>query len=179
MRGETREVELVYGEAYFDVSPSTNHKGAKFKVLNNTQEIEVLGTEFNIKAYKDEVNIYTTLVEGKVAINTPNLKQLLIPNQQSILDTQNNTLSVITVDVLEAISWKEGVFSFINKPLKDIMKVLSRWYDVDIIFDNKELESAEFIGTLNKNQSIDEVLSIMKSFSLNNYEIKGDTIILN
>ena len=179
IEGETREVELVYGEAYFDVSPSTNHKGAKFKVLNNTQEIEVLGTEFNIKAYKDEVNIYTTLVEGKVAINTPNLKQLLIPNQQSILDTQNNTLSVITVDVLEAISWKEGVFSFINKPLKDIMKVLSRWYDVDIIFDNKELESAEFIGTLNKNQSIDEVLSIMKSFSLNNYEIKGDTIILN
>ena len=176
---ETREVELVYGEAYFDVSPSTNHKGAKFKVLNNTQEIEVLGTEFNIKAYKDEVNIYTTLVEGKVAINTPNLKQLLIPNQQSILDTQNNTLSVIKVDVLEVISWKEGVFSFINKPLKDIMKVLSRWYDIDIIFENKELESVEFIGTLNKNQSIDEVLSIMKSFSLNNYEIKGDTIILN
>ena len=179
IEGETRKVELVYGEAYFDVSPSTNHKGAKFKVLNNTQEIEVLGTEFNIKAYKDEVNIYTTLVEGKVVINTPNLKQLLIPNQQSILDTQNNTLSVITVDVLEAISWKEGVFSFINKPLKDIMKVLSRWYDVDIIFENKELESVEFIGTLNKNQSIDEVLSIMKSFSLNNYEIKGDTIILN
>ena len=59
------------------------------------------------------------------------------------------------------------------------MKVLSRWYDVDIIFENKELESVEFIGTLNKNQSIDEVLSIMKSFSLNNYEIKGDTIILN
>ena len=176
---ETREVELVYGEAYFDVSPSTNHKGAKFKVLNNTQEIEVLGTEFNIKAYKDEVNIYTTLVEGKVAINTPNLKQLLTPNQQSILDTQNNTLSVIKVDVLEVISWKEGVFSFINKPLKDIMKVLSRWYDIDIIFENKELESVEFIGTLNKNQSIDEVLSIMKSFSLNNYEIKGDTIILN
>ena len=179
IEGETRKVELVYGEAYFDVSPSTNHKGAKFKVLNNTQEIEVLGTEFNIKAYKDEVNIYTTLVEGKVAINTPNLKQLLTPNQQSILDTQNNTLSVIKVDVLEVISWKEGVFSFINKPLKDIMKVLYRWYDVDIIFYNKELESVEFIGTLNKNQSIDEVLSIMKSFSLNNYEIKGDTIILN
>lgn len=178
IEGETRKVELVYGEAYFDVSPSTNHKGAKFKVLNNTQEIEVLGTEFNIKAYKDEVNIYTTLVEGKVAINTPNLKQLLIPNQQSILDTQNNTLSVIKVDVLEVISWKEGVFSFINKPIKDIMKVLSRWYDVDIIFENKELESVEFIGTLNKNQSIDEVLSIMKSFSLNNYEIKGNTIIL-
>ena len=56
-------MELVYGEAYFDVSPSTNHKGMKFKVLNGSQEVEVLGTEFNIKAYKDETNVYTTLVE--------------------------------------------------------------------------------------------------------------------
>lgn len=178
IEGETRKVELVYGEAYFDVSPSTNHKGAKFKVINNAQEVEVLGTEFNIKAYKDEANIYTTLVEGKVAISTPNLKQLLIPNQQSIVDTLKDTLSVIKVDVKGEISWKDGVFSFVDKPLIDIMKVISRWYDVDIIFENKELESVEFMGTLNKNQSIEEILSIMKSFSINNYEIKDKTIIL-
>tara|TARA_B110000090_G_scaffold209467_1_gene266159 strand:+ start:2685 stop:3854 length:1170 start_codon:yes stop_codon:yes gene_type:complete len=178
IEGETRKVELVYGEAYFDVSPSTNHKGAKFKVINNAQEVEVLGTEFNIKAYKDEANIYTTLVEGKVAISTPNLKQLLIPNQQSFVDTLKDTLSVIKVDVKGEISWKDGVFSFVDKPLIDIMKVISRWYDVDIIFENKELESVEFMGTLNKNQSIEEILSIMKSFSINNYEIKDKTIIL-
>tara|TARA_B110000091_G_C13820610_1_gene480586 strand:- start:5867 stop:7036 length:1170 start_codon:yes stop_codon:yes gene_type:complete len=178
IEGETRKVELVYGEAYFDVSPSTNHKGAKFKVINNAQEVEVLGTEFNIKTYKDEANIYTTLVEGKVAISTPNLKQLLIPNQQSIVDTLKDTLSVIKVDVKGEISWKDGVFSFVDKPLIDIMKVISRWYDVDIIFENKELESVEFMGTLNKNQSIEEILSIMKSFSINNYEIKDKTIIL-
>ena len=178
IEGETRKVELVYGEAYFDVSPSTNHKGAKFKVINNAQEVEVLGTEFNIKTYKDEANIYTTLVEGKVAISTPNLKQLLIPNQQSFVDTLKDTLSVIKVDVKGEISWKDGVFSFVDKPLIDIMKVISRWYDVDIIFENKELESVEFMGTLNKNQSIEEILSIMKSFSINNYEIKDKTIIL-
>tara|TARA_B110000037_G_scaffold211038_1_gene262111 strand:+ start:1343 stop:2512 length:1170 start_codon:yes stop_codon:yes gene_type:complete len=178
IEGETRKVELVYGEAYFDVSPSTNHKGVKFKVINSAQEVEVLGTEFNIKAYKDEANIYTTLVEGKVVVGNGIFKQNLIPNQQSIVDTLNDTLSVIKVDVKGEISWKDGVFSFVDKPLIDIMKVISRWYDVDIIFENKELESLEFMGALNKNQSIEEILSIMKSYSINNFEIKEKTIIL-
>ena len=66
-------------EAYFDVSPSTAHGGDKFKVLNKSQEIEVLGTEFNVKAYKDETHIYTTLVEGKVDVSTDNKKQSLRP----------------------------------------------------------------------------------------------------
>lgn len=178
IEGTTRKVELVYGEAYFDVSPSTNHNGAKFKVINSSQEVEVLGTEFNIKAYKDEVNIYTTLAEGKVAVTNGKNKQDLIPNEQSIVNTQEHTFSVIKVDVKSEISWRDGVFSFVDKPLKDIMKVVSRWYDVDIVFENKALESVDFIGTLNKNQSIEEVLSIMKSFSINNYEIKNKTIIL-
>jgi hypothetical protein len=178
IEGQTRKVELVYGEAYFDVSPSTEHKGAKFKVINNAQEVEVLGTEFNINAYKDDPNIYTTLVEGKVVVANNDSKQSLVPNQQFKLNTETNNFSVTKVDVNEFISWKDGVFQFVNKPLKDIMKVLSRWYDVDIIFENKDLESLEFIGTLNKNQSIEEVLSIMKSFSIKNYEIKGKTLIL-
>ena len=178
IEGQTRKVELVYGEAYFDVSPSTEHKGAKFKVINNTQEVEVLGTEFNIKAYKDDPNIYTTLVEGKVVVANNDSKQSLVPNQQFKLNTETNNFSVTKVDVKEFISWKDGVFQFVNKPLKDIMKVLSRWYDVDIIFENKALESIEFIGTINKNLSIEEVLSIMKSFSIKNYEIKGKTLIL-
>ena len=60
--GEPRKVELVYGEAYFDVSPSSEHNGSSFKVYNQSQEIEVLGTEFNIKAYRDETNIYTNFI---------------------------------------------------------------------------------------------------------------------
>ena len=135
--GEAREVELVYGEAYFDVSPSTNHNGSKFKVLNNAQEIEVLGTEFNLKAYNDETNVYTTLIEGEVVVNTSTVKQILTPNHQSILNIQNNEVVVTHVDVNDVISWKNGVFSFRGKTLKDIMKVMSRWYDVDVIFMNK------------------------------------------
>ncbi len=176
--GETRQVELVYGEAYFNVSPSTEHKGAKFKVLNQSQEIEVLGTEFNIKAYKDETNIYTTLVEGKVAVGNGVSKLNLVPNEQSNLDTQKNNIVVTEVDVSSEISWKNGIFSFKGKPLKNIMKVISRWYDVDVIFENKALETLKFKGSLDKNQSIEEILSIMKSNTINNYEIKDKTIIL-
>ncbi|WP_162880225.1 FecR family protein [Mariniflexile rhizosphaerae] len=176
--GEMRQVELVYGEAYFDVSPSIDHKGAKFKVITNTQELEVLGTEFNIKAYKDESNIYTTLVEGLVEINTSVEKKILTPNQQSNVDVVNNNMSVAVVDVYSEISWKNGIFSFKGKSLKDIMNVISRWYDVDVIFVNKDLESIKFKGILSKNQNIEEILSIMKSNTINNYEIIDKTIIL-
>lgn len=178
IEGETRNVELVYGEAYFDVSSSTNHKGSKFKVLNKSQEIEVLGTEFNIKAYRDESNIYTTLVEGKVIVDNGIVKQNLVPNQQSKLDTETNKITIAKVDVKGEISWKDGEFRFVNKPLIDIMSVISRWYDVDVVFENKELESVVFIGVINKHQSIEEILSIMKSSSINSYEINNKTILL-
>ena len=177
--GETREVELVYGEAYFDVTHSTEHKGAKFKVLNRSQEIEVVGTEFNIKAYKDETNIYTTLVNGKVLVDNGTTKHDLIPSQQSNLDILNNNMSVDVVDVKTEIAWKDGIFSFTDKPLKDIMKSISRWYDVDVIFENQEYEDISFIGVLGKNQDIDNVLLTIKTLSVvKDYEIINNTIIL-
>jgi len=176
VEGETRQVELVYGEAYFDVSPSTKHKGAKFIVISQSQEIEVLGTEFNVKAYKDETSIYTTLVEGKVIVNTSLSNDVLTPSEQLKLNIQDNTISVSNVDVYSEISWKEGVFSFKEKPLKDIMKVISRWYDVNVIFENKELELLKFNGVLDKERSVEKVLSIMKSTTINNYEIDNKTI---
>ena len=176
--GQTRMVELVYGEAYFDVSPSTENKGSKFKVFNQSQEIEVIGTEFNVKSYKDEANVYTTLAEGMVTISFKGKKKNLIPGQQSILCSNNNLL-VKTVDVYNEISWKEGVFSFEDKSLKDIMKVLSRWYDMEVVFKNKAIEDEEFIGILDKNQKIEEILiSIKNSGIISDYEIENQKIVL-
>ena len=175
--GITREVELVYGEAYFDVSPSTDHKGARFKVLNKYQEIEVLGTEFNIKAYKDEVNIYTTLVEGKVAVGFDGQHKNLVPNQQAILNSETNGLTIAVVDVYNEISWKEGVFSFEEKSLKQIMKVLSRWYDMEVVFLNKNIEDELFVGVLGKEQNIEDILTSIKRFEIiNDFEINGKTV---
>ncbi len=175
-KGITRQVELLYGEAYFDVSPSSENQGAKFIVHHKQQEVQVLGTEFNIKAYGDESNVFTTLVEGRVAVTSGRNRKNLRPNQQSNLNVDSGEMTVATVDVYNEISWKDGVFSFVDMPLNDIMKVISRWYDVEVVFENRDLGSVQFIGTLEKNQSIEEILSIMQSTTINSYEIKGKTI---
>lgn len=179
VEGELRQVELVYGEAYFEVSPSTAHKGARFKVFNKSQEVEVVGTEFNIKAYKDEANVYTTLVKGKVDVSAQNKKQRLIPNQQLNLDLKSKTLIVSTIDVYDEIAWKEGIFSFRKKSLEEIMKVLSRWYDLDVQFANPELKKTGFNGIIGKDQKIEEVLETIKGYGIiKDYKITGKTMIL-
>lgn len=179
IEGKTRTVELVYGEAYFDVSPSTLHKGSNFKVFNQSQEIEVLGTEFNIKAYKDETNVYTTLVEGSVAVAFDGGKENLIPSQQSNLDILNSTVVVAKVDVYNEILWKDGVFTFEAMTLKDITKVLSRWYDTDFVFEDIAIEQNKFNGSLNRKLKINEILDIIKNFGkIKDYEINEKTIVI-
>lgn len=178
IKGQTRHTELVYGEAYFDVSPSTNHNGAKFKVLTNGQEVEVLGTEFNIKAYKNDNATYTTLIEGSVSVNKANNNKLLIPNQQAVVFNKNEAISIYDIDVYNEISWKEGVFSFKNKPLKDIMNTLSRWYDVEIIFKNKALENDLFGGSFDKNQKISEILNLIQNTNAVSFKIEKNVIIV-
>ena len=183
--GKSRQVELVYGEAYFDVSPSTNHKGSDFKVYHKEQEVQVLGTEFNIKAYRDEVNVYTTLVEGKVSV-TPSAvegqqptNKVLQPNQQSILNGLTNNLSVANINVKDEIAWINGEFRVQSKNLKDIMQTLSRWYDMDVAFANKDLEQVKFVGILRKDQNIIDILNMIKNFGvIKNYEINNKTITL-
>jgi len=179
IKGQPRQIELVYGEGYFDVSPSTEHDGSKFIVFNQFQEIEVLGTEFNIKAYKEETTIYTTLVEGKVAISTASTKNVLEPSQQASLNLNDDSIDIATVNVYKEISWKEGVFSFRRKPLVEIMKVLSRWYDIDVNFESPKLEKALFNGALGKDQNIEDILNTIKNFGvIRDYEIINKTILL-
>ncbi|RYC50353.1 FecR family protein [Flagellimonas olearia] len=184
--GEPRVIELVYGEGYFDVSPSSENEGSQFQVHNKYQTVQVLGTEFNIKAYTGETHIYTTLVEGKVALsydrNTPASpagRQNLLPDQQLQYNVQDKTISLSKVNVSDVISWKEGVFSFDYTPLEDIMKVLERWYDMQVVFENDTLRKERFIGSINKKYTIEEVLSaLMETNIIQTYEIHQNTIVL-
>lgn len=179
VEGETRQVELVYGEAYFDVSSSIEHAGSGFRVNNKSQIIEVLGTEFNVKAYKDEEHIYTTLVEGEVLFIAGAVEEKLAPSQQMVLNISNGNMSVMEVNVYNEISWKDGIFSFRRKPLGEIMKVLSRWYDIEVVFENKKLENAGFNGVLGRDQNIEEIIEAIKNFGIiENYEINNKTVIL-
>ncbi|MDD7885490.1 FecR family protein [Flavivirga sp. 57AJ16] len=179
INGQAREVELIYGEAYFEVSPSTVHNGAKFKVLNSFQNIEVLGTKFNIKAYQDEDNIYTSLVEGAVSVDNSVSKTPLSPNQQSVLNINNKDIIVTPINALAEISWIHGDFVFERKSLSKIAKVLSRWYDVEVIFMDKTLEKIEFTGELSKNQNIEEILILINNTNIiSAYEINNNTILI-
>lgn len=174
-----RTVELIYGEAYFDVSPSEANSGTRFKVLTRGQEIEVLGTEFNVKAYADEAHIYTTLVEGKVALQVKEHNENLMPNQQAVVNEINNNVLISTVNTYYETAWIKGVFAFKNRPLKEIMQVLSRWYDVEIMFKSEDLKVKEFNGVLGKSQKIEDILDLIKGIkSINNYEIHDKTILL-
>ncbi|GAA3638840.1 FecR family protein [Flavivirga jejuensis] len=177
--GQGRQVDLVYGEAYFDVSPSSDNGGSRFKVLHNAHEVDVIGTEFNIKAYKDDTSVYTTLVEGKVAVNYKNKKQNLKPNQQSSFNLKTIDFQIKEVDVYNEVSWKDGFFSFERKSLKEIMAILCKWYDVEVIFNDKSLEDVKFFGVLDKTQKMDDILETIKKFKIiKSYEIKDRIIIL-
>ncbi|MAW95404.1 MULTISPECIES: FecR family protein [unclassified Leeuwenhoekiella] len=176
-KAQSRVVELLYGEAFFEVSPSDKHQGAGFKVLHKEQEIQVLGTEFNVKAYPDELNVLTTLVEGKVQINTPREKRILMPEQQAILNDDTYALSIHKVNLREETGWVNGEFIFRQKNLKQIMEVLSRWYDMEVIFERSELQDVKFVGRIQKDQEITEILDRIKNFGIiENYEINDKQV---
>jgi len=175
---DTRQVELVYGEAYFEVSASTKNNGKAFKVLSRDQEIEVLGTAFNVKAYEEEEYTYTTLVHGKVAVNVNEQSKQLTPNQQAIV-TANQEIKISAIDVYNEISWKDGVFSFEGKNLAEIMTVLSRWFDMNVVFQDNALKKKQFVGVLGREQSIEEILqTIHRLGAINTFEINSKKIIL-
>src|SRR5690606_28065994 len=127
-----RYVEIV-GEAYFEVA---SDKQRPFFVKSVHQKIEVLGTHFNINAYSDEESTSTTLLEGSIRVHTNDSKiTVLKPNQQSVLNN-NNELAVINVQAEEFMAWKNGRFVFNNTDIQSVMRIVSRWYDVDIEYRN-------------------------------------------
>ena len=178
IKGNPREIELVYGEAYFEVSKSTEHNGDAFILKTNEQSINVLGTMFNVKAYRNETEIITTLVEGSVSVSNHINKSILKPGQQSKLSQAKNDFEISTVEIEEFISWRKGEFSFTNKSLKEIMKVLSRWYDVDIFIKNEEMKDVGFTGVISKKQSLEYILEIIQKTNNMSYKIENKYIII-
>ena len=174
--GKTREVELIYGEAYFDISSAKKNNGASFKVLCRNQEIEVMGTAFNLKAYSDEKEVLTTLVEGKVAINLDGKRALLNPNFQSKTSTGFEDISIKEVEVYNEISWVKGLFSFKDKPLDEIMKVLSRWYNFETVFANNNSKNLKFNGVISRKQDIDTFLKIICKTNNIAYDIEDKKV---
>ncbi|SMC66380.1 FecR family protein [Pedobacter nyackensis] len=174
-----RRVELT-GEAYFEVAKVTiKEKGSErtpFIVVTDKQKIEVLGTHFNVNSYGDESAEKTTLLEGSVKVSNLKSKRsnLLKPGQQSLVVGEG--LQIANVDTLESVAWKNGYFQFNESDLEDIMKQLSRWYNVDVVFEGKVPDDLFHFKTP-RNLSLTEVLKI---FELNgiNFKIEGRKLIV-
>lgn len=159
--GSKREVTLE-GEAYFEVAKD---KSKPFIVSFKGTEVEVLGTSFNIKAYADDKQSYTTLVEGKVKLNPANPDSkgyFLEPNQQAVFDPVTSETTVQEVDAAQVVQWITGRYTFSNMTLDEIMKTLSRWYDFSYQYGDESLKDLRFEGGLNKYESIDPILEIIK-----------------
>lgn len=129
--GNERNVEVT-GEAYFEV---TKNPAQPFRVTVDGMEIRVLGTHFNVNAYTDEASINTTLVEGSVMV-TKNGKQVTIkPGQQARVDGDITVAPDVDVETITA--WKNGRFSFSNASLESLMRTIARWYDVEVVLEDK------------------------------------------
>jgi transmembrane sensor len=174
-----RKVELT-GEAYFEVTSlikDGQNTKMPFIVKTDKQEVEVLGTHFNINSYTDENITRSTLLEGAVrvtSLSTEHTSSILKPGQQSILN--NNTLKVQTVDTEEVVAWKNGYFQFNESDLGSIMRQISRWYNIDVVFEGRSPNDL-FHFKAPKDQNLSEILKI---FELNgiNLKIEGRTLIV-
>ena len=178
LQGQARRVELIYGEAFFEAASAQQNGGMPFKVSTSMQQVEVLGTKFNIKAYKDESFIATTLLEGKVAITDGINKQILKPNEQAYYDKETQTMTITQVNVYDVLAWIKGMFRFNNESLADLAKVLSRWYNIDIVIENEPLKAVRFNGVLSKNQNLKEILNAINKTCPILYSKEGQKVIL-
>lgn len=160
-----RRVE-INGEAYFEISKLTDRtvpvaRRVPFIVKVNDVEVEVLGTHFNINAYGDAGSVKTTLLEGSVRVRKGNRKSLLKPGQQANVPGQSATIQVKDVDVRQSVAWKEGYFRFEKAGLAEIMKELTKWYDVEVRYDGK-LPDRKFSGEIPRSATLSEVLEILE-----------------
>jgi ferric-dicitrate binding protein FerR (iron transport regulator) len=172
-KGENRKVEVT-GESFFQVAKD---KSKPFIVsLPNNAEIEVLGTSFNVNAYADESSVNTTLVNGAVrvaSVTDPAGKVILKPGQQARF-AQGNQHKAFTVinnaDIDKVTAWKNGQFNFEGTSLEDAMKQLSRWYDVEIVFDKevyaRGLEHTKLVGGIRRDLSLANVLELLNVMGL-------------
>jgi len=168
-----RRVELS-GEAYFEVAKNALRP---FKVITDKQEVEVLGTHFNINSYADEGNTKTTLLQGSVKVSSPafQLTKILRPGQQSVVSSQ--TIEVKTVDIDEVMGWKNGLFIFNNENLESIMRKVSRWYNVTVEYQDESVKSDAFGGSVSRFGNVSEILRMLEITGNVRFKITPEKII--
>lgn len=170
--GEERKV-MASGELYFQVAKDSL---LPFRVeIEGRYEVEVLGTEFNVRAYSDLPSA-TTLVKGSVVVRDEDSEVRLKPGEQAMESHDGKGLSVREVDVTSYIAWRQGYFLFENERLEDILDELARWYNVDVFFENQSVREERFSVDIRRHDNFEEVLRLIERTGTVRMEIKGKSV---
>lgn len=192
--GNERRVQIT-GEAYFEVAPLTlptaqagpkgGHGRVPFIVSISSPsgkldgaEVKVLGTHFNIKAYDDESAIKTTLLEGSVRVTKENFDALLKPGQEAVLDDKGGNFKVAVANIEEAMAWKNGLFEFNNMGIKSIMRQLSRWYDIEVVYQG-DMADKSFSGVISQNSNLSQLLKMLQLTKEVRFKVEGTMVIVS
>ncbi len=164
-----RRVEIS-GEGYFEIAKDKAHP---FIVKNEKQEVEVLGTHFNVNAYKDEPSIKTTLLEGSVKITTDQNTKVLKPGEQAV--NSNEKLAIGEVDVDKAVAWKNAKFVFDDENIESVMRKLSRWYNVEVVYQDN-VANRTFTGSISRYDKISKILDKITYIEAVHFKVEGRRI---
>lgn len=170
--GKERRVEVT-GEAYFEIAKNAS---MPFIVKVNGAEVRVLGTHFNVMGYKDEAALKITLLEGKVKFVNGSINSILKPGQQSQLAKNGQVKVVSDVDVEEVVAWKNGIFDFEGVDIQSVTRQLSRWYDVEIVY-NKKIDDL-FYAKILKNTKLTDVLKALELTGKVRFAVEGKKVIV-
>ena len=165
-KGKDRKV-TVTGEAYFEVAKIAS---IPFKINVKDMEVQVLGTHFNIMAYNEENSMNTTLLEGSVKVSRGLVNTILAPGQESRISLTDD-IKIVEADIEEVMAWKNGWFQFNGYDIEKVMRQVSRWYDIEIVYEGK-IPSGHFTGLVSRQNEIAQVLKIMQAGGVH-FRIEG------
>lgn len=175
--GQERRI-FIEGEAYLEVAHDAEHP---FRVVMPHNDVVVLGTAFNVNAYTEEQNSLITLVSGRVRIESDENEQNLIlaPGQQAIVNNVDGKIIRQAVDTEIYCSWREGQIIFKNNTLEEILRRLSRWYDLQINWQDESLKNLSFSGEIKKYEQIEKLLLMIEKTNEVSFSLQGQELLVD
>ncbi len=175
-----KRIMQLSGEAFFHV---TENKDAPFIVQTSEFDVVVKGTSFNVMAYDDFDRTETALLSGAIEIKNikgrePGTSVIIEPGEKIVFKKENETLRIINADLVEEAAWKDNLFMFTDVKFEELCQRLERWYDVNIIIDDKELNHIRYTGNFRNEETIWQVLDIIKITTPIEYTLKDRQLII-
>lgn len=173
-QGKSRTIELK-GEGYFEVA---HNEKIPFIVKTGSIEVAAVGTTFNVLAYPDEDKIETSLINGIVKLQKSGsdgksvFLQKMKPTDLAIYQKSNDKIIMRTISDDRYFSWKDGKLIFNKEPMSEVVKKLSRWFNINLQIKDPELLELTFTGTFS-NETLPQVMELLAMVSPINYSISN------